>query len=541
MAITCPKCQTENSDTARFCADCGIRLGPPSEATPQVSVTKTMETPWEILGRGTVLAGRFEVIEELGAGGMGRVFRAFDKEIGEEVAIKILHSNIALDRRTVDRFRNEIKLSRKISHRSVCRMHELHLEGRQLFITMEYVSGQDLKDLIRQAGALTSGKAVSLAKQVAEGLAEAHGLGVVHRDLKPQNIMIDREGYAKIMDFGIARSLYGSSMTAEGTLVGTPDYMSPEQVEGQEADQRSDIYALGVILYEMITGRLPFEGDTPLSVAYKHKNEFPISPRKLNSHVPELLNRLILCCLEKKRENRYQKVGDLLADLLRIEEGIPISERVILKSRPTDLSTAARPSRLNRFLIPALVGVGAIVALVLWLFLPRKRPAPAPRIPDSIAVLDFENLTGDKSYDYLQKTIADIIISLGLRDTGYFDYIIGRKQMLEYLKQIGKGDVKVIDRDSGFTVCSQAGIKLIALGSFARSGETFVLDVKILDVNNKRQLTSAHAEGEGEKSLLKVGRALSQQIGDSLKSQNESWQLLNKMKGGSSDNRPPLK
>ena len=158
---------------------------------------------------------------------MGVVYRAFDKKVGEEIALKLLHPEIARDERTVERFRNEIKLARRITHKNVCRMHELHEEGQTLFITMEYVSGQDLKGLIQERGALPTGKAISIAKQVCEGLAEAHDLGVIHRDLKPQNIMVDGEGNAKIMDFGIARSLRAIGMTAEGSLVGTPDYMSP--------------------------------------------------------------------------------------------------------------------------------------------------------------------------------------------------------------------------------------------------------------------------------------------------------------------------
>jgi serine/threonine protein kinase len=253
---------------------------------------------------------------------MGKVYRVVDKTIDEEVALRVLKPEIAADLGTLERFRNELKLARRISHRNVCRMYDLSEEARTSFITMEYVSGEDLKSFIRRVGQLPVGQALSITVQVAEGLAEAHRLNVVPRDLKPQNIMIDRDGIARIMDFGIARSLKAKGITGAGVMIGTPEYMSPEQVEGQEADPRADIYALGVILFEMLTGRVPFAGDTPLSVALKQKSEDTPDPLSFNPQIPEELSRLILRCLEKDKEKRYAHAEDVLAELKKIETDV---------------------------------------------------------------------------------------------------------------------------------------------------------------------------------------------------------------------------
>jgi serine/threonine-protein kinase len=188
---------------------------------------------------------------------------------------------------------------------------------------MEYVAGENLKRIIRMTGPLTVATALDYSRQICEGLAEAHRLGVIHRDLKPQNIIIDESGTAKIMDFGIARSALSEGLTGDGMMVGTPDYMSPEQAEGKQSNERSDIYALGLIMYEMVTGKLPFAGDTPLSVALKHKTEMPRSPLELNPQIPAVLNALILKCLEKEPDKRHKNTGDLLVALKEISEALP--------------------------------------------------------------------------------------------------------------------------------------------------------------------------------------------------------------------------
>jgi len=278
MGVECPKCKTENTSDSEFCKKCAT----PLPSSKDIPVTETMETPTEELTRGTVFADRYEIIEELGKGGMGKVYRVEDKKIKEEVALKLIKPEIASDKKTIARFSNELKMARKIAHRNVCKMYDLGEEKGTHYITMEYVPGEDLKSFIRRAELLSAGKAVFIANQVVEGLTEAHRLGVIHRDLKPQNIMIDEEGNARIMDFGIARAVRGKGITAAGVIVGTPEYMSPEQAEVKEVDQRSDIYSLGVILYEMVTGRVPFEGETALGIAMKHKSEMPkaVSPSK---------------------------------------------------------------------------------------------------------------------------------------------------------------------------------------------------------------------------------------------------------------------
>src|SRR5512136_117410 len=350
--MKCPRCLNDNPEGTRFCGRCGRELPASGETLP--TGTATFQTPSKGLERGTTFARRFEIIEEIGQGGMGTVYKAYDSKIREVVALKLLRPEIASDPEVIERFRNEIKLARQVAHRHVCRMYDIGEEWLSIYISMEYVPGEDLKSFIRRSGHLNEAKAVGLAKQIAEGLAEAHRLGVVHRDLKPQNIMVDKDGNAKIMDFGIARSLNGAGITAQGALIGTPEYMSPEQVDGKEVDQRSDLYALGVILFEMVTGRVPFEGDTPLSVAYKHKNELPIPPRKLNSQVPEPLNKVILRCLEKEKVDRYQTAEELLSDLALVEEGIPITELVTTKTRTTLQRSALRPRGVRRYLVPVM-------------------------------------------------------------------------------------------------------------------------------------------------------------------------------------------
>ncbi len=373
MAIQCPNCQFDNPEETLFCGKCGTRFASPDDLS--IKHTETLQAPREELATGATFARRYQIVEELGRGGMGKVYKAIDTEVKEKIALKLIKPEISRDEKTIERFQNELKLARKISHRNVCRMYDLNKEEGNYYITMEYVPGEDLKSMIRMSRQLSVATAANVARQVCEGLSEAHRMGVIHRDLKPSNIMIDKAGNVRIMDFGIARSLRTKGITGSGVMIGTPEYMSPEQVEGKEVDQRSDIYSLGVILYEMVTGRVPFEGDTPFTVGVKHKSEAPKDPKILNAQIPDDMNRIILKCLEKEKTKRQQNVDELISDLSGIEEGVSTVFEVPPETKP--LTT------------------------------------PITEIPAgrSIAVLPFADLSAQKDQEYFCDGLADELIN----------------------------------------------------------------------------------------------------------------------------------
>jgi eukaryotic-like serine/threonine-protein kinase len=268
---------------------------------------------------GHLFAGRYEIQSVLGQGGMGIVYKAQDRDLDDVVAIKTLRSDaLSADPTLLDRFKQEIRLARRITHPNILRTHDLGETNGLRYLSMEFVKGITLKHLVEQDQLIPTPVALRIAKQICAGLAAAHEVGVIHRDIKPQNIIIEPTGGLKVMDFGIARLTQERGMTSTGTVVGTPDYMSPEQARGLTLDFRSDIYSTGVVLYELFTGTLPFEGDTPLAVVLKHVQEKPPSPQAKNPKIDPKIAAIILRCMQKDPDDRFQSINQLYEALTKV-------------------------------------------------------------------------------------------------------------------------------------------------------------------------------------------------------------------------------
>ena len=516
--MKCPKCNFENPADTKFCGKCGTSLPPSKEIS--APLTETLETPKEELTTGSTFAGRYQIIEELGKGGMGKVYKAQDTDLKEKVAIKLLKPEIAADKKTIERFRNELKFARKIRHKNVCQMYDLNKEEGAHYITMEYVDGKDLKSMIRMMGQLSSGKTIFIAKQVCDGLAEAHRLGVVHRDLKPQNVMVDEDGNARIMDFGIARSLRTKGITATGVMIGTPEYMSPEQVEGKEVDQRSDIYSLGVILYEMVTGRVPFEGDTPFTIGVKHKSEMPKEPKEFNTQLPEDLNLVILRCLEKDSEKRYQSAGEVRAELTRIEEGIPTTEIEVPKKKPLTSREITVTFGLKKLFIPAIIVVALIIAAVLiWQLLPRKAALPSPTGKVSLAIMYFKNNTGVEGLDIWRTALSDLMIA-DLSQSKFINVLSGDR-LFEIIKELNLLEaISYTSRDLK-EVASQGGATHILTGILTKSGDSYRINTTLQATDTMEIIASDMVEGKGEESFHSMVDELTRRVKTNFKLSKE--------------------
>ncbi len=308
MAIKCPKCNADNSDTSRFCSDCGTQIVSIKDA----SVTKTIQEP--IVSSGKIIAGKYKILAELGRGGMGVVYKAKDTRLNRTVALKFLPTELTQDKEAKRRFIQEAQAAAALNHPHICIIHEVDESDDQTFIAMEFIEGQTLKEKI-ETGPLGVDEAVDIASQVAEGLEKAHKKGIIHRDIKPANIMIDDESQAKITDFGLAKLSWGADLTKPATIMGTVAYMSPEQAKGKKVDHRTDIWSLGAMLYEMLSGERPFQKAQEQALIFAILNDKPTPLSLLRSEIPSRLENVIEKAMAKKASERYQNIQKLIQDL----------------------------------------------------------------------------------------------------------------------------------------------------------------------------------------------------------------------------------
>ena len=369
---------------------------------------------------GKTYGGRYEVIERVGLGGMAEVYRARDDLLGREVAVKVLNDKLSGDKSFVERFRREAQAAANLSHPNIVSLYDYGSDEGANFIVMELIDGRGLEQIIADEGPLLPERAAEMASDVARALERAHATGLVHRDIKPSNIMITSYGQTKVTDFGIARAMGDGdqTMTQTGMVIGTASYLSPEQAQGNPVDARSDVYALGCVLYEMLTGAPPFKGDTPLSIAYKHVREDAEKPSTLNADVPAALDAIVMKALAKNPDNRYQTAREMREDLQRFLAGEQIHATPLLAAATTVAPAASGTQVIRRdeeewvdepdpggrkagvYVVVALLILGVFALLAYLLannLLGEDDPAATLRVPDVV------NRDQDEARDILEK------------------------------------------------------------------------------------------------------------------------------------------
>ena len=507
--MVCPHCRTTNPEGARVCLECRTPIDAGDATEVFAAGAGTTPTGWsdpstwnpesaaevKALEAGAVLAGRYQIVELLGEGGMGAVYRARDRELDREVALKVIRPELARNAQILSRFKQELIVARQVTHRNVIRIFDLGSDRGTRFITMEYIEGEDLSSVLARRGKLPAQEAAGIIRQVCLGLEAAHAEGVVHRDLKPQNIMLDRQGKVSVMDFGIARSLDASNITRTGVLLGTPTYMSPEQAQGHRVDARSDLYALGVIFYELVTGKPPFAADHPMATLLKRIREKPVPPISVEPSLPPAVNGIILKMLAVDATDRYQRADEILRDLDAWEgrKG-PAFEGAATGRRWADDLTA-------KIALAAVVVLGAATG---WLYFHKPPSAPAALARTvTVLVADFRNDTGDPVFD----GTLEPAVGLALEGAPFISaYSRGAARAAAAQLQPG---ATVLDEKLARLVAMRQGVDVVvARGEISRQGGGYRIHAVAEDAASGKALVTKDTEASSKQDVLAAAAKL---------------------------------
>ncbi len=497
--MQCPVCQADNPPSAASCEKCNTPF-PLSDATispseygqaagwsAAVALRPSSEAAAKgQLKPGSMLGDRYEILQLLGQGGMGAVYKARDVELERTVALKLIRPDLASHPEILRRFKQELILAREVTHRNVIRIYDLGQASGVRYITMEYVEGRDLRALLHEKGKLTPEEAVPMFLQIAAALEAAHHAGVVHRDLKPQNIMVDKDGRVYVMDFGVAGSLETPGMTQTGALMGTPEYMSPEQAKGMKVDARSDLFSLGIIFYEMLSGIAPFKADTAMATMFKRTQERAVPLAQAGSGVPVFLSDIVSKCLEIDREKRFASAREV-AQQLEIWQGPPAGSSTIILPAPR---TAAYWKWASAAL--AILLVAAVIGFRL-----KVPPKPkAAHAPVSVLVADFTNHTGDPIFDDTLEPMFNVALE-GASFVNAYDRGTARK-----LAQKLPHPTDKLDEQAGRLIAVSQGLGAVVTGSLSRRGDGYKLSVEAVDARSGNSIATAEVSAANKDALL---------------------------------------
>ncbi|MBS1214838.1 MAG: Serine/threonine-protein kinase PknB, partial [Proteobacteria bacterium] len=437
---------------------------------------------------GSEIAGRYQVLALLGKGGMGAVYKTHDRELDRVVALKIIRPELASSTDISQRIKQEVIQAPEVTHRNNVRMYDLGQSEGAKFFTMEFVEGETLAQLLARRGKLPVDEAVTIMRQVCEGLAAAHGSHIVHRDLKPANIMCAPEGRIIIMDFGLARDVAADHLTQTGAVLGTIDYMSPEQARGETVDARSDLFAVGLILYELLTGARPFSADSQVATLVKRSQERAKPPSTIEPAVPQAVDAIVMRCLESDPANRYQAATEILADLEAWQRGAHISARTIARRWRARL-------RWWHAAVAALVAVVVLAALIG----PRLRLKPAAQHPAMrVLVADFTNRTGEPAFN----DTLEPMINVALEGASFIS-AFSRGTARNLARQQQPPSDRLDERPSRLVAIGQ-GVSTVITGEISRRGGKYSISARALDAASGSVLAEAAVSTAGKDEVLRA-------------------------------------